>query len=243
MAMALHEMTGTVSVAQGGFAPRPAAGAADNLQLLGLLMSQLPAAAWIKDLDGRYVFANAVLADLVDWPAADVIGKTDHDLFPDVALQLREHDKHVLQSRTPVQFVETIPRPGGPHNWLSSKFPIVNEAGKLVMIGGVAFDVTDGCKGDIIASENRYPPQALLDRTVDASARESLTAAPDRYGALSAREREVLDLIMEGLTNASIAARLSLSRRTVEAHRANLMRKLGVKGMASLVRFALLRGA
>jgi DNA-binding CsgD family transcriptional regulator len=62
------------------------------------------------------------------------------------------------------------------------------------------------------------------------------------YGSLTKREREVLLLAAEGHTNQEIALRLSIGVRTVEAHRANLMRKLGLRNQAELVRYALQRG-
>jgi DNA-binding NarL/FixJ family response regulator len=68
-------------------------------------------------------------------------------------------------------------------------------------------------------------------------------AAPfDPYDTLSTREREVLQLAAEGLTSAAIGARLTIGKRTVETHRANLQRKLGVKTQADLVRFAVKKG-
>lgn len=60
--------------------------------------------------------------------------------------------------------------------------------------------------------------------------------ARQRYGALSEREREVLGLIIEGLTNKEIARALDLSPRTVETHRANLFDKLAVPTLAQLIR-------
>ena len=56
------------------------------------------------------------------------------------------------------------------------------------------------------------------------------------------REREVLSLVAEGYTNAEIAARLEISSRTVETHRANMMRKLGLRTLAEVIRYALRRG-
>jgi two-component system response regulator NreC len=67
-------------------------------------------------------------------------------------------------------------------------------------------------------------------------------AAIDPYGTLTAREREVLHLVAEGLTSGDIARRLFISPRTAESHRANLMRKLGLRSRTDLVRFALQRG-
>lgn len=56
------------------------------------------------------------------------------------------------------------------------------------------------------------------------------------YAQLSEREREVLGLIVEGLTNKEIGRALGLSPRTVESHRANLFAKLQVESLAHLIR-------
>ena len=56
---------------------------------------------------------------------------------------------------------------------------------------------------------------------------------------LTPRERDVLAGIARGLTNKAIAAELGISRRTVEAHRESLMRKLGIHSVAGLTRLAL----
>jgi two-component system, LuxR family, response regulator FixJ len=61
-------------------------------------------------------------------------------------------------------------------------------------------------------------------------------AARERFARLSEREREVLALVIEGLTAKQIARRLDLSPRTVETHRAHLSEKLEVESLAQLVR-------
>jgi FixJ family two-component response regulator len=60
--------------------------------------------------------------------------------------------------------------------------------------------------------------------------------ARERFAQLSAREREVLGLIVEGLTNKEIGRALDLSPRTVETHRANLFAKLQAESLAQLIR-------
>ena len=60
--------------------------------------------------------------------------------------------------------------------------------------------------------------------------------ARERYAQLSEREREVLGLIVEGLTNKEIGRALTLSPRTVETHRANLFGKLQAESLAQLIR-------
>jgi DNA-binding NarL/FixJ family response regulator len=64
----------------------------------------------------------------------------------------------------------------------------------------------------------------------------------DALARLSAREREVLQLLAEGRTGAQIAERLSLSQKTVETYRARLVEKLGIRDLAGLVRFAIQKG-
>lgn len=59
---------------------------------------------------------------------------------------------------------------------------------------------------------------------------------------LTAREREVLKLIAEGNTNQEIADVLCLSRKTVESHRANIMRKLDLHDVTELVKYAIRKG-
>ena len=66
---------------------------------------------------------------------------------------------------------------------------------------------------------------------------------PGPLDALSAREREVLNLISEGCSNKQGALRMNISPRTFESHRAEAMRKLGARNTADLVRKALLQSA
>ena len=68
------------------------------------------------------------------------------------------------------------------------------------------------------------------------------TPAAVRRGALSAREREVLRLLSEGCRSPCIAERLGITLATVEVHRRNIMRKLGLHTVAALTRYALREG-
>lgn len=85
-----------------------------------------------------------------------------------------------------------------------------------------------------------------LDASMTAPPSNSKTAAPapgpEPTTPLSPRETEVLRLIAWGNTNKEIAARLDLSVKTVEAHKANGMRKLNMRGRIDIVRYALLQG-
>lgn len=64
----------------------------------------------------------------------------------------------------------------------------------------------------------------------------------DRYSALSTKEQRVLALITSGLSNSGIAEELSLSVKTVETHRANIMKKLDIHNLVDLVKFSMRNG-
>lgn len=61
----------------------------------------------------------------------------------------------------------------------------------------------------------------------------------DPYGALSSREREVLHLMVDGLTTKEISRRLEISVKTAENHRGRVLAKLGMRNSAELVRYAM----
>lgn len=67
-------------------------------------------------------------------------------------------------------------------------------------------------------------------------------SAPRPAAALSAREREVLKLVADGVRSAAIARRLGITEATVEVHRRNMMRKLEIRSVAELTKFALREG-
>lgn len=90
-----------------------------------------------------------------------------------------------------------------------------------------------------VAAGGRYLHPALGARMVQAQVEEQRRAAAD---PLSDREREVLRLLAEGHTNQEIAARLYISVRTAETHRAHIMQKLRFTTRAELVRYAIDQG-
>jgi two-component system response regulator FixJ len=78
------------------------------------------------------------------------------------------------------------------------------------------------------------------DDAVDASAKRDRVRR--RIESLTARERQVLDLIMQGASNKMVAANLSISPRTVEIYRANVMSKMRVDSLSELIRLTLSSG-
>jgi FixJ family two-component response regulator len=99
--------------------------------------------------------------------------------------------------------------------------------------------------------EKPFNRQNLLDKVQraieeDARRRDLLAdrqALESRFRSLTDKEREVLDLIKEGLPNKAIAVRLEITPRAVEMRRAGLMRKLAARSLAELLRLAYARDA
>jgi FixJ family two-component response regulator len=123
----------------------------------------------------------------------------------------------------------------------------------IVMTGyadvGVAVKAMRAGAHDFV--EKPFGGQAILERIqaaveIDRQRRRAMARFAEfttRLIRLTPREREVLGLIVAGCANKDIAHELTLSRKTVETHRANLMAKTGVDSLAELIRFGLQAGA
>ena len=77
----------------------------------------------------------------------------------------------------------------------------------------------------------------VIERLTNLPIREAKVSSDD-YNSLTAREQEVMRMLAEGSSPREIASRLYISPKTVENHRANIMRKLNLKGAMELVRYA-----
>jgi two-component system, NarL family, response regulator NreC len=123
--------------------------------------------------------------------------------------------------------------------------PFVMEA----MRNGAAGYLLKDCDGDeflkairTVASGKRYLTEVLAERALSGYLEHPGKSSLDVYDTLTNRERTVLQLAAEGLSSSKIAAKLFISPRTAETHRANLMRKLALSSQTELVRFAIRKG-
>jgi two-component system response regulator DctR len=124
-------------------------------------------------------------------------------------------------------------------NQLEARIPVIVLTGH----GDVPMAVQAMRNGAVDFIQKPYREQALLDSinmaiAQDAAVRHSSGTAEDmeqRLGSLTQREREVLGHILSGLTSKQIARELNVSPRTVEAHRKNLLRKLGIGSIKDLM--------
>jgi len=112
-------------------------------------------------------------------------------------------------------------------------------ASGYVLKSGADDDIVDACRAAMRGQPFLYPS------AVSALIRDVIERADDRGAELeplSPRELEVLKLIAEGSSSKEIAATLFLSIKTVERHRANILKKLGMRDRVDLTRYAIRRG-
>ena len=106
-------------------------------------MDNCPALAWMKDVDGRYVYINKTFEQNIILSSESCFGKTDFDILPrEVAEQLQRNDQAVLQQNTTLELQEQVPTSNeDTKEWLVLKFPICG-AGNTLYVGGFAIDIT-----------------------------------------------------------------------------------------------------
>lgn len=93
----------------------------------------------------------------------------------------------------------------------------------------------------MVASGNAYLDPSLTRKVMGGYINRSTSLRGEGKGALSDREAEVLRLISFGYSNKEIGVKLDVSVKTVEAHKANAMRKLGISSRIDIVRYAILQ--
>ena len=149
-------------------------------------MQFLPGSAWIKDLQGRYVFANDAAVNIFSRPRESFYGKNDREIFPGTeADQFAENDHKALASQTGVQLVETLKQSDGiVHHSLVSKFPILGADLKPTFVGGIAIDITDRLQSERVRAESEQRFRQLAENInevfwmVDVATSEVLYISP-----------------------------------------------------------------
>lgn len=94
-----------------------------------------------------------------------------------------------------------------------------------------------------VLSGKAYISPGVADKVIGGYLESRKTTTPQtKWESLTERERQILKLVAEGRTNKEIADYLYISPKTVEKHRANVMRKLGLRNVAEVTAFAMQKG-
>ena len=120
---------------------------------------------------------------------------------------------------------------------------------RALHVGATGYMLKDSAGEDLLkgveaaAAGQAYFSPAIARMMLDDYVRRASTAgAVDRYDTLSAREREIFQLIAEARTNKEVADLLDISPATVETHRSRILQKLDIHNTAELVLYAVRRG-
>jgi PAS domain S-box-containing protein len=115
-----------------------------RLRDMQILLDGIPAMAFLKDLESRYVMVNRRLCEAIGRPSSEIVGKDDFDLFPrPLAEKYRADDQKVLASGEPLLIDEEITDRGNLVSISTRKVPIKDENQVIVGIIGAGFDISE----------------------------------------------------------------------------------------------------
>jgi PAS domain S-box-containing protein len=170
IAPAFHQWLSATAIDSGPDSSTESGAIAEAASLFQSAVDVLPLRLVIKDAQGRRVFVNRGYLDLQDGEQADVIGKTDFDLFPaEIAQRYRADDQQVLRTGVVLRGVEEHHLRDGRRVWIERiKSPVRNARGEVVGVQVVFWDVTDKVEVAEALDLERDLLKSLMDSIPDA---------------------------------------------------------------------------
>ncbi len=141
------------------------------------ILDNTPAVISLKDLQGRYVLVNRGWEALYGVTHEQIVGHTNHDLLqmttsshmsPTIADRFRDIDQQVIDTASPIEFEDPLPDGADQIVFSTVKFPITDDLGKIIGVGGITTDITERRR----AIDSLIAEQETLRRTIEIRDRE-----------------------------------------------------------------------
>jgi PAS domain S-box-containing protein len=186
----------------------------ENLGAFSLGALEMPIAVIATDLEGRITYWNRHATTMYGWRAEEVVGRPITEVTPAEPMhELTEDIMERLRAGVPWGGQFTVKdRLGRQFEIFILDAPIIKD-GKVIGLVGFSLPVA-----------------------------ESLLMNAEAMRTLTDREIQIAEMTARGLTSSRIAEALQISRRTVESHRANVYRKLGIRSRTELLLLAIRSG-
>ncbi|KYF88776.1 hypothetical protein BE17_38275 [Sorangium cellulosum] len=140
----------------------------ESQHLLQAIVDNTTAVIFAKDVEGRYMLVNCGFEELFHVRREQVIGKTDHDLFPrEQADGYRANDLLVLQQNRAMELDEAAPQRDGARTYLSIKFPLRGPAGEPEGVCGISTEITSRKHAEDVLRHSYSLLEATLESTAD----------------------------------------------------------------------------
>jgi DNA-binding CsgD family transcriptional regulator len=174
----------------------------------------------------RYKALNRGVAEIHNMSIDEHLNRPIHMVLGSMANQVVPVWETVFSTGRPLPYAHIcgkLPKRPRPGRWIENLFPLTDNRGRIKQVGCFVIELPTKMFSE--------PPCPV--RYVEAAA-----GRPNSL-PLSPREKEVVGLLAQGKSNKEISSVLSISVRTVETHRARIMRKLGTDSLVHLVYYAI----
>ena len=158
-------------------------------ELLRIVIEAVPAAIYVKDIEGRMVLANDRVTEIIGKPRSEFIGRTDAEFLDDAgqAEAIIENDRRILSTGISEQIEEAVDFPDGtPAIWLSTKSPVRDAKGTITNLVGISVEITARKAAE---TELMMLNEQLVRQTAKLGAANDLLK-----GVLAQRARDVKEL-------------------------------------------------
>jgi PAS domain S-box-containing protein len=167
--------------------------------LLNAIATNAPAVIYVKDLSLRFLLSNQLHATLLGVTPREVVGKREADLLPeDAAAEIDRVALEIISSGEPRSSVFDVDIQGKPRSFLELMFPIRDDLGQIIALGGISNDITDRQEAQRALAANKAKSQFLATMSHEIRTPMNGILGMTRFLSdtnLSERQRDFVDVI------------------------------------------------